>query len=73
MKNYRRRKLSTFIKDRTSCFDCKCLLENNYLLAILRYNMSEFEAVNSLLYSLDVNSKLLRFKHANWVTKVAVF
>jgi hypothetical protein len=35
--------------------------------------MSEFEAMNSLLYSLDVKSNLLRFKHAYWVTKVAVF
>jgi hypothetical protein len=32
-----------------------------YLLAILRYNLFEFEAMNSLLYSLDVKSKLLRF------------
>jgi hypothetical protein len=32
-----------------------------YLLAILRYNISEFEAMNSLLYSLDVKSKLLGF------------
>jgi hypothetical protein len=32
-----------------------------YLLAILRYNLFEFEAMNYLLYSLDVKSKLLRF------------